>query len=118
MDYALVLWKTNRKDLARFYFQSAVQFRKSLPYNYGMDLSRIYAVLGDKENAMKNMQLGFSLGWHWYDWVKNDPYWDEIRNTPEFKKEESAFDKHNTEMLRRINENEKRDVRPDLYFKK
>lgn len=118
MDYALVLWKTNRKDSARFYFQNAVQFRKSLPYNYGMDLSRIYAVLGDKENAMKNMQLGFSLGWHWYDWVKNDPYWDEIRNTPEFKKEEAAFDKHNTEMLRLINENEKRDVRPDLYFKK
>ena len=118
MDYALVLWKTNRKDSARIYFQNAIRFRKRLVYNYGMDLSRIYAVLGDKENAMKNMQLGFSLGWHWYDWVKNDPYWDEIRNTKEFKKEEAAFYNRNTEMLRRINENEKRGVQLDLIFKK
>jgi tetratricopeptide (TPR) repeat protein len=116
MDYALVLWKTNRQDSARVYFKKAIDYRNSLPSNYGMDLSRIYAVLGNQKEAIQNLQLGFSLGWHWYDWVKRDPYWDEIRSTPEFKNEEQHFDQRNRAMLSQINDNEKRGVLPDLRF--
>jgi adenylate cyclase len=113
MDWGLVLWKTGRRDSAMKVIQRAIDYRlKFAPFTW--DLSRAYALKNDPKTSIYYLNKGLDEGVYYYYWIKNDPFWDEIRGTPEFKKVESDFYKKNDEMLRQIHENEKREVVPDL----
>jgi TolB-like protein len=118
MDYALVLWKTGRKDSGMIYADKAIDFRKRMASPWSWDLSRLYAFKNDVNKAVYYFNKGIKDGTTYYDWIKNDPYWDEIRNTPEFKKAERDFDKRNANMIRQIQINERNKVVPDIMLEK
>jgi hypothetical protein len=118
MDYALVLWKTGRKDSGMIYANKAIDFRKRMASPWSWDLSRLYAFKNDVNKAVYYFNKGIKDGTTYYDWIKNDPYWDEIRNTPEFKKAERDFDKRNANMIRQIQINERNKVVPDIMLEK
>ena len=53
------------------------------PWNM-YDISRAYAALGDKRFA-KYLQIATDQkGWHVYSWFRHDPFFDFVRDTPEF----------------------------------
>jgi tetratricopeptide (TPR) repeat protein len=55
--------------------------------NTYLHLSRIYAFMGDKKEALKYLadyaKKGFILGWH--DFILIDPFFESLRDDPEFK---------------------------------
>ncbi len=58
-----------------------------LPYYELIDLSRIHAFQGNKKQALKYLaeyaKRGFMYGWH--DFILIDPFFESLRNDPEFK---------------------------------
>ncbi len=71
------------------FFEKALKIRlESLGYwdhwHY-YDISRIYAALGDPQ-YIRYLQKALDKGWHEYKFFEQDPFFDFVRNTPEFKK--------------------------------
>jgi len=57
------------------------------------DISRAYAALGDNR-YVEYLNIAISQkGWHVYSWFRQDPFFDSVRDTPEFK-----------EIIRQMNE--------------
>jgi TolB-like protein/Tfp pilus assembly protein PilF len=108
MDVGLVLIRTQRQDSGRLFLERALNYRLELGDRaWPGDLSRIYTMLGDKEKGLFYLRKNLDSGWHNYFWFKTDPFWDEIRDTEEFKKIDREFEKKNKEMLLEIARNQK-----------
>jgi TolB-like protein len=103
MDWGLVLINTGRRDSGVAVLRKSLAYRG--PQGWSGDLSRINAVLGNKERAIAEFKKLIDLGWHDIGWVRIDPFWDEIREEPEFKKMVENMERRNIEMLDQINEN-------------
>jgi predicted Zn-dependent protease len=43
-----------------------------------------YSTMGEKQRAIETLKKAIASGWEAYDWLKNDPDFDNIRNEPEF----------------------------------
>ena len=43
-----------------------------------------YSRMGEKQHAIETLKKAIVSGWEAYDWLKNDPDFDNIRNEPEF----------------------------------
>ena len=104
MDLGLVLMRTGREDSGRVILEKALQFRHELRDPWSGDYSRINAMLGNYDVAIAELKKLVDEGWHDYYWLKNDPFWDEIRHLPEFKQIEADFYRRNEEMLQEIKE--------------
>jgi len=124
MDVGLVLWKTGRKDSALFYINNSIEFRLQADsrkskdwtriYSHSTDLSRLYALVGDHENAFKYLKFTIDRGFHFFKQFKNDPFWDEIRHLEEFIEIEQEFDQRNEEILKELKDNITNGVRPEF----
>ena len=104
MDWALVKLKTGKTDSGKLLLKKSLDYRR--PDGSPGDLSRIHAVLGNKNLAISYFKKLLETGWNDLFWLRNDPYWDEIRQEPEFKKMTEEMERKNKEMLHRIKEDQ------------
>jgi len=81
-------------------------------------LSRINIVLGNKAIGISYFKKLVESGWHEMMFMRNDPFWDEVRNEPEFKKTTDEMERKNVEMLRQIKEDGKKKFSLDFEDKK
>ncbi len=84
MDVGLLLIKTDRPDSGRKVLQRSLAYQ--LSHGGGdINLARIYAVLGNRKEALVNYQrLLAKVNLLWF--LQIDPFTDYIRDDPEFKK--------------------------------
>ena len=90
-------WKNGYKKEAKFYFDKQIEYcnndiqygRQYAAQKYAYyDLAAVYAFLGDKDQAFKNLRVinerqMFPSWAVWY--IKKDPLFEGIRNEPEFQ---------------------------------
>ena len=46
----------------------------------------MYAMAGEKNRALENLERAVQLGFAQREWVDNDPDWDAVRDDPRFQK--------------------------------
>ena len=77
--------------------------------NY-MNLSRIHAFTGNHPEALKYLkkyaEIGFAYGWH--DFIENDPFFESLRENPEFRTVVSQARKDKEDHRRKLEEMEAR----------
>jgi len=92
MDYEIgyVHYQLGRTDEADKIFKEEIQKLESIDHEAGvhyLHLSRIYAFKGERKKALENLnefaERGFTGGWH--DFILIDPFFESLRNDPEFK---------------------------------
>ena len=103
MDWGLVLINTGRRNEGLEVLKNSLAYRG--PKGWLGDLSRINAVLGNKSQAISEFKELIESGWYEIGWIRNDPFWDEVRDDPEFKAIEEELERRNVEMLDQIKEN-------------
>jgi len=102
LDVGLALIKTGQVDSGRQVMKKSLEYHMAhrgdlfnVPRLYS--LPRLYAVLGNREEALSNYRLLFrSIGWS-VKFCQIDPFTDYIREDPEYKRLE-------TEALAKVNE--------------
>jgi len=52
----------------------------------GYQMATVYAALGDKEQALKNLEHAIETGDKYLVWLKLDPRLDGLRSDPRFQK--------------------------------
>ena len=81
-----------------------------LPYERLFDLSRIHAFQGDKKQALKYLteyaKEGFIFGDH--DFILIDPFFESLRNDPEFKAIVKQAQEEKAEIRAQVREREER----------
>jgi len=106
LDWGLILLKEGLKDSAASVFERTINQRISLKENISpqglMDISRAHAAMGNMEEFMKYARLAFELGWHNKSFFEQDPFFDEIRGTPEFKLIEKEFYEKNEQLRKEV----------------
>ena len=105
MDWGLALLKTGSRDSGVLILQKALDSRiqQNHPIS-SQDISRIQAVLGNKAQAILHFRKLIDSGWYYLVWVRMDPYWDYIREEPEFKKMVNELEQKRVDMLKQIKE--------------
>ena len=105
MDWGLALLKTGSRDSGVLILQKALASRiqQNHPIS-SLDISRIQAVLGNKAQAILHFRKLIDSGWYDLVWVRMDPYWDYIREEPEFKKMVNELEQKRVDMLKQIKE--------------
>ena len=101
MGVGLLLLKKGKTDSGRVILKNALQY-----HHWAGDLSRINAASGDKQKAIEYLRELMKEGFRETYWIKADPYWDEIRDQPEFRKLINELENKNDEDFRRIKENQ------------
>ena len=88
MDAGLIKLQLGNKVLGRQYLENAISRRRRfIGYNdywHFFDISRCYAALQDKR-YVDYCNQALDKGWHYYTFFVNDPFFDHVRQTPEFK---------------------------------
>jgi len=89
LDAGLVKIQLGKKEQGRLFLEKAIQTRiRFLGFNtvwHNHDISRAYAALQDKR-YIDYFNKALERGWHFYAWIELDPFFDLVRETPEFKK--------------------------------
>jgi TolB-like protein len=89
IDAGLVNIQLGKKERGRLFLEKAIQTRiRFLGFNdawHNYDISRAYAALQDKR-YIDYFNKTLERGWHYYPWIDQDPFFDLVRKTPEFKK--------------------------------
>ena len=106
MDWGLVLIKLGRKEEGIRVLRASLAFRGT--GGWLGDLSRINIMLGNKTLGISYLKKLVEGGWHEMAFMRNDPFWDEVRNEPEFKKIAGEMERKNVEMFQQIKENGKK----------
>jgi hypothetical protein len=89
MDAGLVKIQMGKKEQGRLFLEKAIQTR--IPFLglgdvwHQYDIGRCYAALQDKR-YIDYFNKALEKGWHLYAFFQNDPFFDFVRDTPEFKK--------------------------------
>jgi TolB-like protein len=87
MDWGLALLKTGSRDSGVLILQKALAARIQQKFRISsLDISRIQAVLRNKAQAILHLRKLIDSGWYNLVWIRKDPYWDYVREEPEFKK--------------------------------
>lgn len=107
MDWGLVLLKTGSRDSGVLILQKALASRiqQNLPIS-SLDISRIQSVLGNKAQAILHFRKLIDSGWYNLVWVRKDPYWDYVREEPEFRKIVNELEQKKVDALKQIKEDE------------
>ncbi len=89
MDAGLIKMQTGQKDAGRQMIEKTIaeriRFVKYYHAWHAYDISRCYASLSD-HRYIDYFYKAFEKGWNDYIWFKHDPFFDPVRNTPEFVK--------------------------------
>jgi len=99
IDAGLVKIHLGAGRLGRKYLQAGIERRIHFkdfngPWNI-YDISRAYAAMGDSRYLeYMNVATG-QKRWHVYSWFKRDPFFDFVRETPEFKEVAEQMDLRN-----------------------
>jgi len=107
MDKGLADWKLGQKDSALRVFNkhlAIIESKDTASYsssNYH-DMARIYAVMGQKEKALNLLQKAFEKGWHSYPWIHNSPFFDVLKDDPDFQALLEKFDRKNEEITKMV----------------
>jgi hypothetical protein len=89
MDAGLIKIHLGNRGLGKKFLDEAIKRRLHFVgfndswHNY--DISRCYAALQDRR-YIEYLNKAIQRGWHEYTWFENDPFFDFVRETPEFKK--------------------------------
>ena len=98
MDAGLVKIRMGKKEQGRLFLEKAIQTR--IPFLglgdvwHHYDSGRCYAALQDKR-YIDYFNKALEKGWHHYAFFQNDPFFDFVKETPEFKKLEQKVYKRN-----------------------
>jgi len=108
LDWGLVLLKEGLKDSATVIFEKAINFRMRFSENFGpwhlFDISRAHAAMGNVKEFAKFARLAFERGWHEKFFMDQDPFFDEIHESPEFKQISKEFNQKNQQIRKDVPE--------------
>jgi TolB-like protein len=90
IDAGLVKIRLGDKALGSKFLNSGIERRMYFknyngPWNM-YDISRAYAALGNNQYILYFKIATDQKGWHVLSWFRRDPFFDLVRDTPEFKK--------------------------------
>jgi hypothetical protein len=89
MDAGLIKIQLGNKELGRKYLDAAIKRRLRFlgfdDYWHLYDISRCYAAM-QNNLYVEYLNNAIQKGWHEYSWFENDPFFDFVKETPEFKK--------------------------------
>jgi hypothetical protein len=96
MDAGLIALKTGDMKRGTELLQTTIRNRSSFMEYYhawhAFDISRSYAALGDARYR-EYFNKAFAKGWCDHTWMEQDPFFDPVRQTPEFKTLWDAYEK-------------------------
>ena len=102
MDLGLVMLKTGRRDSGKLILRQSLEYRDAHGGGGYFKGSRIQAALGNKAKAIEYFNKVLESGYYDLLVLRNDPFWDELREEPEFKILVEKMEKKNVEMLNQI----------------
>jgi eukaryotic-like serine/threonine-protein kinase len=91
VELGYIYWKTGKKDEAKKLFQKLLDLlQKQLEqgdegYGIRSSMAAIYAIQGNKEEALKWLQKAVDAGWRNYRYILRDPTLENIRDDARFK---------------------------------
>jgi len=111
MDLGLIHLNTGREASADTLFQTAIS-RRLAPIQtnttwYLRDISRIYAAMGDFEEAYKYLEILDQRGDLHYGWIDTDPFFDKIRDKKRFQDYYKRIEARKEKLQRQIQNMEK-----------
>ena len=65
-------------------------------------LSVLVCVMGEKGKALDLLQNAFDKGWHLYRWIHNSPFFDVLKDDPDFQALMEKFDRKNEEITKMV----------------
>jgi TolB-like protein/Flp pilus assembly protein TadD len=113
IDLALVLFKTGEKDQADLLLELASQHIETLPrlsvFGHWIDDVKIYALQGDKQNALLALRQAIDEGWRslWWYYLKQDPTLESLHDEPEFQAMVAEIEADMAAQLARVREMER-----------
>jgi TolB-like protein/Flp pilus assembly protein TadD len=113
IELGYIYWKAGRKDEARELFQTNLdrlqkRFEQGDESNdIGVSMAAIYAVQGNKEEALKWLQKSVDAGWRDYRYISRYPLLENIRDDARFKRIIDDIKAKVAEMRRRVEQLEK-----------
>jgi len=108
IELGYIYWKAGRKDEARELFQTNLdRLQKRLEQgdegnDTRLSMAAIYAVQGDKEEALKWLQKAIDAGWRDYRYISRYPLLENIRDDERFKRSIDDLKAKIAEMRRRV----------------
>ena len=98
MDMGLTKIHLGNKEQGKMILKKVIQERCRFlgfeDYWHYYDISRCYAAMQDSR-YIEYLTKAFQKGWHEYSWFENDPFFDFVKETPEFKKLRQKIYKRN-----------------------
>ena len=113
IELGYIYWKAGRKDEARKLFQENLDWlQKRLEQgdesnDIGFSMAAIYAVQGDKEEALRWLQKAVDAGYRYYRYLSRYPLLENIRDDERFKRIIDDIKAKVAEMRRRVEQLEK-----------
>jgi eukaryotic-like serine/threonine-protein kinase len=113
IELGYIYWKAGRKDEARELFQTNLdRLQKRLEQGdenneTKLDMAAIYAVQGDKEEALRWLEKAADAGWNDYNYASRYPLFENIRDDEQFKRIMGNLKARVAEMRRRIEQLER-----------
>ena len=113
VELGYIYWGGGRKDEARKLFQRNLdRFQKQLEQgdeSSGLlfNMAAIYAILGNKDEALKWLQKAVDAGYRYYRYISRYPLFENIRDDERFKKIIADTKAKVAEMRRRVERIEK-----------
>jgi adenylate cyclase len=106
MDAGLVYMHLGNIDLGTQFLNKAIEQRRnvkgSLTAEHYSDISRAYAALKDPRYA-EYLDKAMQKGWHNYAFFTHDPFYDFVRDEPEFKRLNQQMNERNERFKSDVN---------------
>jgi len=113
IELGYIYWKAGRKDEARELFQRSLdRLHKRLEQGdespgIGFSMAAIYAVQGNKEQALRWLQEAVDAGWRDYHYASRYPLLENVRDDARFKRMMDDTKAKVAEMRRRVEQLER-----------
>jgi len=110
IDLALVLPKTGEQERADLLLGRSLQYIQTLPRlgwsGYGIADVRIYALRGEKQEALSALRQAIDEGWRdlWWYYLKYDPILESLHDEPEYQTMVAEIEADMAEQLARVRE--------------